>query len=140
MNPTAKITVQALIQAPIAKVWQAWTTPDDIKNWNNASPDWHTPKAENDLKVGGKFLSRMEAKDGSVGFDFAGVYTAVEQHKLIAYKMEDQREVAVAFIEKSPSETEIIETFDAETENTAEMQKQGWQSILNNFKSYVEGN
>ena len=131
------ITVNATIFAPIEKVWDYWTDPKHIMQWNNASDDWHTPNAENDLQVGGKFLSRMEAKDGSMGFDFIGVYSIVEPYSHIAYSMQDGRLVDIYFKEKNGS-TEIKESFDAENENSIEMQQAGWQSILNNFKKYVE--
>ena len=108
-----------------------------MKKWGHASDDWHTPYAENDLRVGGKFVSRMEAKDGSFGFDFGGVYDEVKLHVVIAYTMEDGRKVKVEFHDKG-DETEIVETFDAETENPPEIQQQGWQAILDNFKKYVE--
>lgn len=131
------ITVNATIIAPIEKVWEHWTNPKHIMQWNNASDDWHTPKAENDLQVGGKFQSRMEAKDGSMGFDFIGVYTIVEPYIHIAYTLEDGRLVDIYFKEKNGS-TEINESFDAENENSVELQQVGWQSILNNFKKYTE--
>jgi uncharacterized protein YndB with AHSA1/START domain len=132
-----KITVQTNINAPVDKVWETWTTPEHIIQWNNASPDWHTPVAENDLRVGGKFLSRMEAKDGSFGFDFEGIYDAVVTHELISYNLADGRNVKIIFIDKG-YQTEVIETFDAENENPVEMQREGWQSILDNFKNYTE--
>ena len=131
------ITVNATIFAPIEKVWNNWTDPKHITKWNNASDDWHTPKAENDLRAGGKFHSRMEAKDGSMGFDFNGIYSDVEQHNHIAYTIEDGRKVDIYFKEKYGS-TEIIESFEAENVNSVELQQAGWQSILNNFKKYTE--
>ncbi len=131
------ITVTTTIFAPIEKVWDYWTDPKHIMQWNNASDDWHTPKAENDLRTGGKFLSRMEAKDGSMGFDFIGVYSTVEPYNHIAYAMEDGRLVDIYFKVKNGS-TEIIESFEAENENPIELQQAGWQSILNNFKNYTE--
>jgi uncharacterized protein YndB with AHSA1/START domain len=131
------ITVESTINAPVEKVWNCWTTPQHIIQWNNASDDWHTTRAENDLRVGGQFLSRMEAKDGSFGFDFNGVYTEVEQHKAIAYTIEGGREVKVAF-ESNENTTKVTETFEAEDENPLEMQQAGWQAILDNFKKYVE--
>jgi uncharacterized protein YndB with AHSA1/START domain len=132
-----KITIEAITYAPIEKVWKYWTEPEHIKKWNQASDDWHTTKAENDLRVGGKFLSRMEAKDGSFGFDFEGVYDEIEANKLIAYTMSDGRKVKVTFSPASNA-TAIVSTFEAETENSIEMQKDGWQAILNNFKKYAE--
>lgn len=133
------ITIEATIKAPIDKVWNYWTTPEHIMQWNNASDDWHTPHAVNDLRTGGSFLSTMAAKDGSFSFDFSGVYSDVAQHERIAYSMEDGRKVEVTFSSDSESTT-VIETFDPETVNSAEMQKAGWQAILNNFKKYVESN
>ena len=127
-----KITVTALIDASIETVWRYWTSPEHIVNWNNASDDWYTPKAENDLRTGGKFLSRMEAKDGSFGFDFEGIYDLVETHQTIEYTLPDGRKVAIQFLEKG-NQTEVIETFDPENENPPELQQQGWQMILNNF-------
>jgi uncharacterized protein YndB with AHSA1/START domain len=132
-----KIVVETIINAPISKVWENWTEPKHITQWNNASDDWHTPHAENDLRVGGKFLSRMEAKDGSFGFDFEGVYSEIIPFKKIRYGLEDGREVETIFAENGET-TKIITTFDAENENPIEMQKGGWQAILNNFKKYVE--
>ena len=141
MNATEKIniTVATTINAPAAKVWEFWTNPKHITNWNNASDDWHTPRAENDLRVGGKFLSRMEAKDGSMGFDFNGVYDEVKTNELIAYTMEDGRKVKIN-LEDLGNETNITETFEAENENPVELQRGGWQSILDNFKKYTEEN
>ena len=132
-----KIHIQTTIQAPVEKAWESYTTPKHIEQWNQASDDWHTPHAENDLRVGGKFLSRMEAKDGSMGFDFEGVYDAVEIHKHIAYSMPDGRQVEIHFNPKG-STTEILIDFDPENENSLEMQRAGWQAILDNFKKYTE--
>ena len=132
-----KITVETTVNAPIEKVWQYWTEPKHIEKWNNASDDWHTPHAVNDLQVGGKFLSRMEAKDGSFGFDFEGIYSDVIPFQTIKYGLADGREVEILFKGKERT-TEIIEIFDAENENPIEMQKGGWQAILDNFKKYVE--
>ena len=131
------ITVEAIINAPMDVVWKKWTTPEDIKRWNNASDDWFTPNAENDLRSGGKFLYRMEAKDGSFGFDFGGVYDKVKTSELIAYTISDGRKVEIDFL-MNGNETIIVERFETETTNTVELQKAGWQSILNNFKKYVE--
>ncbi len=131
------ITVDAIVNAPIENVWHYWTEPEHIIQWNNASADWHTPKATNDLRVGEKFLSRMEAKDGSFGFDFTGIYTKIIPNKAIHYVLEDDRRVAIKFESKGGT-TEIQETFDAENVNSLELQRQGWQAILDNFKSYVE--
>jgi uncharacterized protein YndB with AHSA1/START domain len=132
-----KITVEATINATLSVVWKNWTEPKDITQWNNASDDWHTPHAENDLRVGGKFLSRMEAKDGRFGFDFKGIYSEVKPFEKIKYELEDRREVETIFVENGGI-TKITSTFDAENENPIEMQKSGWQAILNNFKKYVE--
>ncbi|WP_323756555.1 SRPBCC family protein [Roseivirga sp.] len=134
-----KITINATVNAPIDKVWNFWGAPEHITQWCMASDDWHAPSAENDLRTGGKFSTRMEAKDGSFGFDFGGVYDEVIKHKLIVYTMEDGRMVKITFEEKE-GVTEIIEIFDVESENPVEMQRDGWQAILNNFKSYAEKN
>jgi uncharacterized protein YndB with AHSA1/START domain len=141
MEPTnkTKISIEASIKASIDKVWEFWTEPKHIMKWNNASDDWHTTRAENELRVGGKFLSRMEAKDGSFGFDFWGIYDVVTKNKLIEYTLGDGRKVSTSFSFDGLA-TNIISTFEAETENSVELQKGGWQSILNNFKKYVETN
>jgi uncharacterized protein YndB with AHSA1/START domain len=131
------ITVNATVNAPVDKVWNMWSEPQHITKWNNASEDWHTPHAENDLRTGGKFSSRMEARDGSMGFDFGGTYDKVEKHKLIEYTMGDGRQVKVTF-EETGGKTNVTEAFDAETQNSIELQRTGWQSILDNFKKYVE--
>ncbi len=132
-----RITIQTTVNAPISDVWKYWTDPRHIVKWNNASDDWHTPTAENDLRVGGKFLSRMEAKDGSFGFDFGGTYTEVDPYRRIAYDMTDERSVEADFTEED-GKTRIVQTFDPERQNSLEMQRQGWQAILDNFKKYVE--
>ncbi|MDF2483862.1 MAG: hypothetical protein K0R46_30 [Herbinix sp.] len=137
MGNNQKITIKATVDAPIEKVWRYWTEPEHIKLWNNASEDWHTTAAENDLKVGGTFLSRMEAKDGSFGFDFSGVYDEVLLHKTIAYTLGDTRTVKITFTSED-EKTKVVETFEAESENSIEMQEAGWQSILDNFKRYAE--
>ena len=141
MNTSEKtaITVETTVNAPVEKVWQLWSEPEHITKWNSASEDWHTPRATNDLRTGGKFTSRMEARDGSMGFDFGGIYDEVIPHKTIAYAMEDGRKVKVVF-EENGSETKVTETFDAEGTNSDEMQRAGWQAILDNFKKYVEAN
>jgi uncharacterized protein YndB with AHSA1/START domain len=131
------ITVEATINAPIETVWQCWTEPKHIVNWNNASDDWHTTEATNDLKIGGKFSSIMAAKDGSFSFDFWGIYDAVETHKLLAYTLGDGRDVTISFSKKG-NQTTVTEIFEPEDENTIELQKGGWQAILDNFKKYVE--
>jgi len=139
MEPSKKITVKATIHTRVEKVWKFWSQPEHIKKWNNASPDWHTPIAENDLRTGGKFLSRMEAKDGSFGFDFEGVYDEVTEHRYIHYTLGDGRTVSITF-ESDENETKITETFDPENQNPVEMQQAGWQMILDNFKKYTEAN
>ena len=135
----SKITVEATVAASIDKVWESWTAPQHIQKWNNASEDWHTPKATNDLRTGGNFLTRMEAKDGSFGFDFEGTYTEVIKHEFIAYELGDGRKVSITF-ENYGASTKVVETFDPENENPIDMQKDGWQAILNNFKTYTENN
>lgn len=134
-----KITVESTVKAPVEKVWKLWTSSEHIKKWCNASEDWHTPRAENDLQKGGKFLTRMEAKDGSFGFDFSGTYDEVIKNELITYTLDDERKVKITFL-KDGNTTKVIETFEAENQNPAEMQQAGWQAILNNFKKYVELN
>ncbi|MDI5886634.1 SRPBCC family protein [Flavobacterium yafengii] len=131
------ITVQSTINASIEKVWELWTAPEHVMKWNNASEDWHTPFAENDLKVGGKFKYTMASKDGTMRFDFEGIYTNVVDYSLIEYEMADGRKVKIVF-EKDAKGIKVIESFDPETENSEEMQKNGWQAILDNFKKYVE--
>ncbi len=133
------ITIEATVNAPIEKVWEYWTLPKHITQWNQASDDWHTPSAENDLRVGGSFSTRMEAKDGSFGFDFGGVYKTVNIHAQIAYVLEDGRTVSIDFNSQG-DQTHVKETFEAETQNAAELQKNGWQAILNSFKKYTEDN
>jgi uncharacterized protein YndB with AHSA1/START domain len=141
METTEKktMTVRAIINAPVEKVWKCWTTPDDIIKWNHALDDWHTTHAVNDLRLWGKFSSRMEAKDGSTGFDFSGVYKRVILYKQIEYTLDDGREVTITF-NSFEDKTEIIETFETENVYPAEMQREGWQAIMNNFKKYVEKN
>lgn len=134
---TTAITVEATVNAPVEKVWSFYTSPEHIMQWNNASLDWHTPHAETDLRAGGKFLSRMEAKDGSFGFDFWGIYDEIKTNELIAYTMGDNRKARIVFA-GSNSTTVITVTFEAETENTIELQRGGWQAILDNFKKYTE--
>ena len=137
MEAKKAITIQAVITAPVETVWELYTTPEHIMKWNHASEDWHSPKAENDLKPGGKFNYRMEAKDGSFGFDFWGTYDEITTNKLIAYTMGDRRKVKVTFT-KNKNEARIETTFDAESTHSIESQRAGWQAILNNFKKYVE--
>jgi uncharacterized protein YndB with AHSA1/START domain len=131
------ITVQTLVEAPVEKVWNSWSKPEHITKWNSASDDWHTPKASNDLRIGGKFSATMAAKDGSMSFEFEGTYTNVQLHQLIEYTIADGRTVKIAF-EAKGSMTEVTETFEAESENPIEMQRGGWQAILDNFKKYTE--
>lgn len=131
------ITITALIDAPMNTVWEKWTNPADVMNWNNASDDWHTPKAENDLRIGGKFSYTMAAKDGSFSFDFGGTYTDLIEHKLIEYALGDEREISISFVEENGM-IRVTEKFDPEQTNPLEMQQAGWQAILNNFKKYVE--
>ncbi len=131
-----KITVESIVKAPVAEVWRAYTTPDEITQWNAASDDWHTTKATVDLRVGGTFSSRMEAKDGSFGFDFAGTYTRIIPNELIEYSFGD-RTASVGFIANAEGVTVRVD-FDAESEHPVEQQRQGWQAILNNFARHVE--
>ncbi|OOM76683.1 hypothetical protein CLPUN_26230 [Clostridium puniceum] len=131
------ITVKTIINAPVEKVWEYWTEPEHIKKWNNASDDWHTSFSENDLRVGGKFLSRMEAKDGSSGFDFWGIYDEVKLYETIDYTLGDERKIKITFASKEKY-TEITESFEAESINSIELQQTGWQAILDNFKKYTE--
>lgn len=131
-----KIRVEVLVAAPIDQVWSAYVSPDAIKQWNFASDDWHTPSASVDLRVGGSFSSRMEAKDGSEGFDFGGTYTKIVEHELIEYSFRD-RSASVHF-NQDPDGVRVAVEFDTEDENSEEQQRQGWQAILNNFASYVE--
>ncbi len=132
-----QIKIQAHIDVRVEIIWNAYTSAEDIMQWNQASDDWHCTGAINDLRIGGKFKNRMEAKDGSMGFDFIGTYTALEPFKKIAYTMPDGRKVTINFNSKK-STTEITVIFDAEFENPVEMQRQGWQAILDNFKAYLE--
>jgi uncharacterized protein YndB with AHSA1/START domain len=137
MSDFEKITIEAIVNRNSSDIWTLWTQPEHITKWNQASDDWHSPRAENDLKVGGRFLTRMEAKDGSMGFDFSGVYNEVIEHQKIRYTMDDGREVETLFNGES-GKTKIIITFDTENENPLEMQRDGWQAILNSFKRYAE--
>lgn len=137
MSASSPITVETSVNAPVETVWACWTEPEHIMRWNSASPDWHTPSATNDLREGGTFTSRMEAKDGSAGFDFGGTYTKVVEHEQIDYTMDDGRTVSVVF-DGHGDHTHVTEVFDPESENPSEMQRQGWQAILDNFKAYAE--
>ncbi|MEZ4803081.1 MAG: SRPBCC family protein [Gelidibacter sp.] len=136
---TTKVTVETTVNAEPQKAWDYYTQPQHITKWNFASDDWCCPKAENDVRVGGKMNSRMEAKDGSFGFDFEGVYSEVKQHKKLAYALPDGRQVSTDFKEVD-GKTKVTTVFDAETQNPVEMQKGGWQAILNNYKKHVEEN
>jgi len=136
MTTTNKITVEAIVAAPVEQVWRAWNTPEDIQQWNAASDDWHTTKSVVDLRAGGTFSSRMEAKDGSMGFDFAGTYTKVVEHKLIE-SIFGGRVLSVEFLAGKDGVT-VRETFDAESTYSVEQQRGGWQAILCNFKKHVE--
>jgi uncharacterized protein YndB with AHSA1/START domain len=132
-----KITIETEVRADLGSVWAAWSNPEDIKEWNAASDDWHTTRSTVDLREGGKFLSRMEAKDGSAGFDFEGTYTRIVPQEIIEYRMSDGREVAVEFVERGDGVL-VRTVFDAETEMPLEVQRTGWQAILDSFGRYVE--
>ena len=132
-----KISVETVVKADLKTVWGAWNSPADIQQWNSASPDWHTPRASLDLREGGKFSVRMEARDGSEGFNFEGTYTRVEPRRRIDYTMSDGRTVQVEFAERAGG-VQVRETFDAETENSPELQRQGWQAILDSFARHAE--
>jgi uncharacterized protein YndB with AHSA1/START domain len=131
------IAVETTVNAPVEKVWQYWTEPRHIMRWNNASADWCTTKAENDLREGGSFSATMAAKDGSFSFDFGGVYDKIKQHELIEYTLGDGRKVKVVFT-SSGDQTKVVEDFEAENQNSIELQKGGWQAIMDNFKKHVE--
>lgn len=131
------ITIRVHVAASLTQTWTCWISPEHITQWNFAGDDWHCPSATNDLRIGGKFTSRMEAKDGSFGFDFEGIYDQVIPFALIRYSMEDGRRVEIRF-EESGDGTVVTETFDPESENPIDMQRDGWQMILNNFKRHVE--
>jgi uncharacterized protein YndB with AHSA1/START domain len=132
------ITVEAIIEAPIETVWNFWTKPEHVMHWNFASKDWHCPKATSDFNIGGEFHYSMAAKDDSVAFDFCGTFTKIIDQSFIEIFLEDGRELNIQF-ESEGSSTKIIETFEPEEVNSMELQKQGWQAILDNFKQYVEG-
>ena len=139
MDNATNISVEATVKSNIGKVWNTWVEPEHIKKWNAASPDWHTPKAENDLREGGRFSSTMEAKDGSFSFDFTGTYNEIIPNQKIKYTIDDGRKVEVIF--KQLDEGILIrEVFEPETQNSHDMQQEGWQAILDNFKAYVESN
>lgn len=132
-----QITVQTIVKADVKKTWEYWTKPEHIMKWNYASDDWHCPSAMNDVRVGGKFCATMASKDGKFSFDFEGTYATIKLHELIEYEMTDGRKVKIEF-KKVVDGTQVIEIFDPENENSIEMQRDGWQAILNNFKKYIE--
>lgn len=136
---STQIHIEAIVKSPLDKVWTYWTQPEHITKWNFASPDWQCPSASNDLRVRGKYVARMEAKDGSFGFDFEAIYDEVISQKKLTYTLWDGRKVTTSF-DLLADKTKVTTVFEAEAQNPAEMQKQGWQSILNNFKNYVEEN
>jgi len=137
MSQPTPITIEALINAPIERVWEYWTKPEHIVNWAFASDDWEAPVAENDARTGGRFKTTMAAKDKTTSFDFTGVYTLVKEHEVIEYDMDDGRHAKIIFAQM-PEGVRVTETFDPEEINSMELQKNGWQSILDNFKKYVE--
>ena len=132
-----QITVTTLVEAPIEHIWECWTNPDHIMEWNHASDDWHCPAATNDLTIGGTFSSTMSANDGSVSFDFEGTYTDIVENERIEYSLADDRHISVTF-EEEGDKIRVTEVFDAESENPIEMQQAGWQAILDNFRDYTE--
>lgn len=136
---TTKITIQAVVAADRQKVWNCYTQPEHITKWNFATDTWHCPAASNDMRVGGKYLARMEAKDGSFAFDFEAVYNEIVDGEKFTYTMPDNREIQVSF-EKMDDKTRVTVTFDPENENPVELQRSGWQSILDNFRKYAEEN
>jgi len=138
-NNKTVLTVTAPVNAPVEKVWTYWNQPEHITKWCSPSPEWHTPRAESDLRAGGKFLSRMEARDGSMGFDFAGEYDVVTPNEYIEYTIGDGRKVKIHFTAEGDS-TLVEESFEAEDQNPIEMQQAGWQAILDSFKKYTENN
>jgi uncharacterized protein YndB with AHSA1/START domain len=131
------ITIETTVNVPAAKVWECWTRPEHITQWNHASDDWHSPHAENDVRKGGRFLFRMEAKDGSFGFDFTGTYGEVKPIQYLEYTMDDGRKASVNF-NSNGNQTRLVESFEAEDMNSIEIQRGGWQAILDNFKKYAE--
>jgi len=136
-NTATRITVEATVNAPVEKVWESWTKPDHIVKWNYASDDWHSPWAKSDFREGGNFSARMEAKDGSMGFDFGGVFTVIRPNEYIETTLGDGRKVETSF-SKEGNQTKVIETFEAENTHPVELQRGGWQAILDNFKKYTE--
>lgn len=132
------ITVSTTVHIPLAKVWQYWNEPEHIMQWNAASKEWHCPKAFNDVRDGGTFSYRMEAKDGSIGFDLSGRYDRIVEGQVIESSFDDNRKVITTFQEHNDGSTEVSQSFDPDGENPEEPQRQGWQAILNNFKNYAE--
>jgi len=137
--PKPTITVQTTVNLPVDQTWSYWSGPEHITQWNFAADSWHCPSATNDLKPGGRFSWRMEAKDGSMGFDYCGTYMQVDEHKLIISRLDDDREVRVEFFEQD-GKTRVTETFETEDVNTLDLQRTGWQAILDNFRNYTEQN
>lgn len=133
------ISVESTIHAPVEKVWEYWTAPEHITQWCFATPEWHAPEAQNDVRTGGKFSTTMAARDGSFSFDFGGIYTDVKEHELIEYALTDNRKVKITFSAEGDN-TKVVETFDPEDTNPLEMQRGGWQAILDNFRKYTEAN
>ena len=131
------ITIETLVHAPINLVWDTWNSPNHVVHWNHASDDWHSPKAENNFVVGGKFVYRMEAKDNSFGFDFSGTYEEIVDKKRVVTRLDDNRLVKTEFHVENDS-VRIVETFEAEDQNSIELQRVGWSAILNNYKLYTE--
>lgn len=131
------ITVTTLVNAPVDRVWQCWTSPEHVVRWNHASDDWHTPSATNDLRPGGRFVYRMEARDGSFGFDFSGTFQEVIPVSRLVFTLDDDRRVEIQF-QSEGTKTKVIESFEAETQNSPELQEQGWGMILENFRKYTE--
>ncbi len=136
-NDNQVITVKTTVNKPVDQVWELWTDPRHVVQWNNASAEWYTPKATNDLRVSGAFNYTMAARDGSASFDFEGIYKNIILHRLIEYDIIDGRKVKIIFT-GAGNVTEVVETFETETENSAELQRQGWQAILDSFKTYAE--
>ena len=131
------ITIETLVHAPINLVWDTWNSPNHVVHWNHASDDWHSPKAENNFVVGGKFVYRMEAKDNSFGFDFSGTYEEIVDKKRVVTRLDDNRLVKTEFHVENDS-VRIVDTFEAEDQNSIELQREGWSAILNNYKLYTE--
>ncbi|CAN5192513.1 SRPBCC family protein [soil metagenome] len=133
------INIETTINAPVEKVWKYWNEPEHITKWCQASDDWHAPYAENDVRVDGRFKTIMAAKDGSFSFDFSGYYTNVREHEIIEYTLDDDRKVKINFSDDG-KETKVIQSFEAESSHSIDMQRNGWQAILDNFKKYTETN